>query len=102
MRVLLRQLDIEPISCHSTAEVCLDACHLHSPSNLTVDQALEDIAMDWQSEVIPGTTLADYGTNLDGFSRTQLRIYSLIFVAMLSNCSITIRTDQHVDISDTT
>lgn len=38
-------------------------------SNLTVDQALEGIAMDWQEEVIPGTRLADYGTNLDGFSR---------------------------------
>lgn len=49
---------------------CSDFWCLGSPSNLTVDQALEDISMDWQGEVIPGTTLADYGTNLDGFSRT--------------------------------
>ena len=52
------------------AESCSDFGCLGSPSNLTVDQTLEDISMDWQGEVIPGTTLADYGTNLDGFSRT--------------------------------
>jgi len=54
-----------------------DTSFLHSraaKSNLTVDQALEAIVLDWQGSVIPGTSLADYGTNLDGFSRTYMHV----------------------------
>jgi hypothetical protein len=43
-------------------------------SNLTVDQALEAIVLDWRGSVIPGTRLADYGDNLDGFSRTYMHV----------------------------
>ena len=39
-------------------------------SNLTVDQALEGVVLDWKDVAIEGTRLADYGTKLDGFSRT--------------------------------
>jgi len=40
-------------------------------SNLTVDEALENLTLDWMTRVIPGTSsLVDYGSKLDGFSHT--------------------------------
>jgi hypothetical protein len=47
---------------------------LAGQSNLTVDQNLEEIVLDWQAEVIEGTRLADYGGNLDGFSVTYQHV----------------------------
>tara|TARA_B110000208_G_C11778562_1_gene432975 strand:+ start:128 stop:2587 length:2460 start_codon:yes stop_codon:yes gene_type:complete len=39
-------------------------------STLTVEEALEGVVNDWKDVAIDGTRLADYGTTLDGFSRT--------------------------------
>ena len=43
-------------------------------SNITVDEALEAIALDWRGLAIEGTALADYGTTLDGFSLTYKHV----------------------------
>ena len=43
-------------------------------SNITVDEALGAIVLDWQGSVIEGTRLTDYGGNLDGFSKTYMHV----------------------------
>ena len=42
--------------------------------NLTVDDALEAMALEWQDRVIPGTKLVDYGEAMDGFSPTYKHV----------------------------
>ena len=44
-------------------------------TNLTVDEAFEGIALDWQGAVVPGTAgLVDYGGAIDGFSPTYQHV----------------------------
>lgn len=43
-------------------------------SNLTVDEALDAIVLDWRGSAIEGTRLVDYPVNLDGFSRTYMHV----------------------------
>ena len=37
---------------------------------MTVEEALEGIATDFEEYLIPGTNLVDYGPSMDGFSPT--------------------------------
>ena len=43
-------------------------------SNMTVEQALEGIATDFQEYLVPNTHLVDYGPAMDGFSPTYKHI----------------------------
>jgi hypothetical protein len=43
-------------------------------SNMTVEEALEGIATDFQEYLIPGTNLVDYGPSMDGFSPTYKHV----------------------------